>query len=111
MIQSIPHGLTFSTKRENQIKLSTKRDLTSESISTSMRKKNFSLPPTSLMRANYERMAAAFDCQGYLARSVEEIKESVQSALAEKSRPSIINVLIDPSSGRVQQVSFIFPNQ
>ena len=36
--------------------------------------------------------------------SIEEVKKSVQSALAEKTRPSIINVLIEPSSGRVQQV-------
>ncbi|CAF4132151.1 unnamed protein product [Rotaria magnacalcarata] len=61
------------------------------------------LPPTSLMQANYERIAEAFGCQGYLARSIEEVKKSVQSALAEKTHPSIINVLIDPSSGRVQQ--------
>ncbi|CAF1250594.1 unnamed protein product [Rotaria sordida] len=61
------------------------------------------LPPTSLMQANYERIAGAFGCQGYLARSLEEVKKSVQSALAEKNRPSIINVFIEPSSGRVQQ--------
>lgn len=57
------------------------------------------------MQANYERIAAAFGCQGYLARSLEEIKKSIQSALAEKTRPSIINILIDPSAGRVQQVN------
>jgi len=61
------------------------------------------LPPTSLTQANYERIAGAFGCQGYLARTIEEVKKSVQSALAEKTRPTIINVLIDPSSGRVQQ--------
>ncbi|UJR24963.1 hypothetical protein I4U23_006327 [Adineta vaga] len=61
------------------------------------------LPPTSLMQANYERIAEAFGCQGYLARSIDEVKKSVQSALAEKTRPSIINVFIEPSSGRVQQ--------
>ncbi|CAF3965472.1 unnamed protein product [Rotaria sp. Silwood1] len=66
-------------------------------------KKKCSLPPTSLMQANYERIAEAFGCQGYLARTQEEVKKSVQSALAEKTRPSIINVFIDPSSGRVQQ--------
>lgn len=64
-----------------------------------------SLPPTSLMQAHYERIAGAFGCQGYLARTLEEVKKSVQSALAEKTRPSIINVFIEPSSGRVQQVS------
>lgn len=63
-----------------------------------------SLPPTSLMQANYERIAGAFGCQGYLARSLDEVKKSVQSALAEKTRPSIINVFIEPSAGRVQQV-------
>ena len=64
-----------------------------------------SLPPTSLIQAHYERIAGAFGCQGYLARSLDEVKKSVQSALAEKTRPSIINVFIEPSSGRVQQVS------
>lgn len=59
------------------------------------------------MQANYERIAGAFGCQGYLARSLEEVKKCVQSALAEKTRPSIINVLIDPSAGRVQQVCLI----
>jgi len=61
------------------------------------------IPPTSLMQANYERIAGAFGCQGYLARSIEEVQKSVQSALAEKTRPSIINVFIEPSSSRVQQ--------
>jgi len=61
------------------------------------------LPPTSLMQANYERVAGAFGCQGYLARSIEEVKKSVQAALAEKNRPTIINVFIDPAAGRVQQ--------
>lgn len=56
------------------------------------------------MQANYERIAGAFGCQGYLARSIEEVQKSVQSALAEKTRPSIINVFIEPSAGRVQQV-------
>ena len=61
------------------------------------------------MQANYERIATAFGCQGYLARTLEEVKKSVQSALAEKTRPSIINVFIEPSSGRVQQVCSSFP--
>ncbi len=56
------------------------------------------------MQANYERIAGAFGCQGYLARSAEEVKKSVESALAEKIRPSIINVCIEPASDRVQQV-------
>ena len=63
-----------------------------------------SLPPTSLMQANYERIAGAFGCQGYLARSLDELKQCTQAALSEKNQPSIINVFIDPSSGRVQQV-------
>ncbi len=66
--------------------------------------KKTSLPPTSLLQANYEKIAGAFGCQGYLARTIEEVQKSVQSALAEKTRPSIINVFIEPSSGRVQQV-------
>jgi thiamine pyrophosphate-dependent acetolactate synthase large subunit-like protein len=70
-------------------------------------KKN-SLPPTSLLQANYERIAGAFGCQGYLACSIEEVKKSVQSALAEKTHPSIINVFIEPTSGRVQQVCLIY---
>jgi hypothetical protein len=56
------------------------------------------------LQANYERIAGAFGCQGYLASSIEEVKKSVQSALAEKTRPSIINVFIEPSAGRVEQV-------
>ena len=56
------------------------------------------------MQANYERIATAFGCQGYLARSLDELKQCTQAALAEKNQPSIINVFIDPSAGRVQQV-------
>jgi thiamine pyrophosphate-dependent acetolactate synthase large subunit-like protein len=59
------------------------------------------------MQANYERIAEAFGCRGYLATSSEEVKKSVQSALAEKTRPSIINVFIEPSAGRVQQVKLL----
>jgi hypothetical protein len=42
-----------------------------------------------------------------LAQSAEEVKKSVQSALAEKTHPSIINVFIEPSAGRVEQVNII----
>ncbi|CAF1307575.1 unnamed protein product, partial [Didymodactylos carnosus] len=61
------------------------------------------LPPTSLMQANYEKIADAFSCKGYLATTIDEIQKALKEALNEKHRPTIINVLIEPSAGRVQQ--------
>jgi len=61
------------------------------------------LPPTSLMQANYEKIAEAFNCKGYLATNLNELQKAVKDALNEKNRPTIINVFIEPSSGRVQQ--------
>ena len=44
------------------------------------------------MQNHYERIyiAGAFSCQGYSSRSIEEVKQSMQSTLAEKVHPSII---------------------
>lgn len=53
----------------------------------------------------YEKMAAAFDgFRGYFASTPEEISTALRSALAENSRPSLINIAINPAADRKAQV-------
>ena len=58
-----------------------------------------------LPEARYDEIMAAFGGRGFLVRTVEELREAVQLSLSDWERPSLINVLIDPSSDRKQQVT------
>ncbi|XP_068611683.1 2-hydroxyacyl-CoA lyase 1 [Brachionichthys hirsutus] len=61
-------------------------------------------PPVSLLpEARYDEVMAAFGGRGFLVRTVEELRSAVQLSLSDWERPSLINVLIDPSSDRKQQ--------
>lgn len=63
-----------------------------------------SLPPTLLLpTARYEKMIEAFGCQGYYACDPKQIEDSMQKALLEDKRPSIIHVAVDPLSQRKPQ--------
>ena len=55
----------------------------------------------------YEKLAAAFgdDFKGYHAETAEQIKSAMKLALSEKTRPSIINIAINPSADRKAQVN------
>lgn len=55
--------------------------------------------------ARYDEVMKAFGGRGLLVRTVEELRSALQLSLSDWGRPSLINVLIDPSSDRKQQVT------
>ncbi|XP_026725691.1 2-hydroxyacyl-CoA lyase 1 isoform X2 [Trichoplusia ni] len=61
-------------------------------------------PPTALSgEVRYEKMMEMFGETGHLCRTVEEIETAVKKSIAVTDKPSIINILIDPSSNRKPQ--------
>lgn len=61
-------------------------------------------PPVSLLpEARYDEVMNAFGGQGFLVRTVEELRSALELSLSDWKRPSLLNVLIDPSSDRKQQ--------
>ncbi|KAM9310529.1 2-hydroxyacyl-CoA lyase 1 [Pholidichthys leucotaenia] len=61
-------------------------------------------PPVSLLpEARYDEVMKAFGGQGFMVRTVEELRSALQLCLSDWERPSLLNVLIDPSSDRKQQ--------
>uniref|UniRef100_A0A672MCJ3 2-hydroxyacyl-CoA lyase 1 n=1 Tax=Sinocyclocheilus grahami TaxID=75366 RepID=A0A672MCJ3_SINGR len=60
-------------------------------------------PVTLLPEARYEQVMSAFGGRGYLVRTVEELRSSLQESLNNTQMPSLLNVLIDPASDRKQQ--------
>lgn len=62
-------------------------------------------PVTLLPEARYDEVMAAFGGKGYLVRTVEELRSALELSLTDWQRPSLLNVLIDPSSDRKQQVN------
>ncbi|KAF6739553.1 2-hydroxyacyl-CoA lyase 1 [Oryzias melastigma] len=61
-------------------------------------------PPVSLLpEARYDQVMTAFGGRGFLVRTVEELQSALELSLSDWDRPSLLNVLIDPSSDRKQQ--------
>nr|XP_057940533.1 2-hydroxyacyl-CoA lyase 1 [Doryrhamphus excisus] len=60
-------------------------------------------PVTLLPEARYDQVMEAFGGRGFLVRTVQELRSALQLSLNDWERPSLINVLIDPSSDRKQQ--------
>lgn len=60
-------------------------------------------PVTLLPEARYEQVMSAFGGHGYLVRTVEELRTALQDSLKNTQMPSLLNVLIDPTSDRKQQ--------
>uniref|UniRef100_A0A671UP97 2-hydroxyacyl-CoA lyase n=1 Tax=Sparus aurata TaxID=8175 RepID=A0A671UP97_SPAAU len=68
-------------------------------------------PVTLLPEARYDEVMTAFGGRGFLVRTVEELRSALQISLDDWERPSLLNVLIDPSSDRKQQVYiYVLPN-
>lgn len=63
------------------------------------------IPPLSLTPGvRYEKFASALpNCGGYFAHTPDEIRDAVRRALAEKNKPSVINIVICPSADRKAQ--------
>ncbi|XP_056299669.1 2-hydroxyacyl-CoA lyase 1 isoform X1 [Pseudoliparis swirei] len=71
-------------------------------------------PVTLLPEARYDEVMTAFGGRGFLVRTVEELRSALQLSLSDWERPSLLNVLIEPSSDRKPQVTvtcreYIFP--
>ncbi|XP_056142193.1 2-hydroxyacyl-CoA lyase 1 [Lampris incognitus] len=60
-------------------------------------------PVTLLPEARYDEVMRAFGGQGFLVRTVEELRRALETSLSDWERPSLLNVLIDPASDRKQQ--------
>ncbi|XP_034030904.1 2-hydroxyacyl-CoA lyase 1 [Thalassophryne amazonica] len=60
-------------------------------------------PITLLPEARYDKVMTAFGGRGFLVKTVEELRNALQLSLSDWERPSLLNVLIDPSSDRRQQ--------
>lgn len=63
-----------------------------------------STPPTALtVEARYEAMCGIFGHSGYFVKTIPELRQSLTEALKIKDRPSMLNVIIGPSSDRKEQ--------
>uniref|UniRef100_A0A3Q3VKJ0 2-hydroxyacyl-CoA lyase n=1 Tax=Mola mola TaxID=94237 RepID=A0A3Q3VKJ0_MOLML len=60
-------------------------------------------PVTLLPEARYDEVMTAFGGRGFLVRTEEELRRALELSLSDWDRPSLLNVLIDPSSDRKQQ--------
>ncbi|KAJ8004776.1 hypothetical protein DPEC_G00139830 [Dallia pectoralis] len=61
-------------------------------------------PPVSLLPdARYDEVMSAFGGRGFLVRTKEELVSALEISLSDWERPSLLNILIDPSSDRKQQ--------
>lgn len=61
-------------------------------------------PPTSLSPSvRYEKMMSLFGHDGYLCTTVPQIKQAIEKCLQITTRPSMINILINPSADRKPQ--------
>lgn len=68
-------------------------------------------PVTLLPEARYDQVMTAFGGRGFLVRTVEELRSALQLSLNDWEKPSLLNVLIDPSSDRKQQVTVVISRQ
>lgn len=66
---------------------------------------------TLLPEARYDQVMTAFGGRGFLVRTPEELRSALELSLSDWDRPSLLNVLIDPSSDRKQQVIHIRASQ
>ena len=67
----------------------------------------YSIPPTSLLYGiRYDKIASAFGAKGYNAETIQELNHALSESLTHRQQgPVIINIIVNPSSGRKAQVS------
>ncbi|XP_015423591.1 PREDICTED: 2-hydroxyacyl-CoA lyase 1 isoform X1 [Myotis davidii] len=62
-------------------------------------------PPMCLLpNAHYEQVMTAFGGNGYFVQTREELQESLRKSLADATKPSLINIMIEPQSMRKAQI-------
>lgn len=63
-----------------------------------------SAPPTALLpSARYERIIEAFGGTGYFVTTPKELNTALRKSFGNRTKASLINVMVDPSSQRKQQ--------
>ncbi|CAK6435669.1 unnamed protein product [Pipistrellus nathusii] len=61
-------------------------------------------PPMCLLpNAHYEQVMTAFGGNGYFVQTPGELQESLRKSLADRTKPSLINIMIEPQSMRKAQ--------
>lgn len=61
-------------------------------------------PPTTLLpSAHYERMATMFNDSGHFCTSITQLQQATSKAIADSSKPTLINVMINPMAQRKAQ--------
>ncbi|KAK4313569.1 hypothetical protein Pmani_015101 [Petrolisthes manimaculis] len=61
-------------------------------------------PPTTLLpSAHYERMATIFNDSGHFCSSISHLQQVTSQALTDSSKPTLINVMINPMAQRKAQ--------
>ncbi|KAK7508561.1 hypothetical protein BaRGS_00000127 [Batillaria attramentaria] len=69
--------------------------------------RTLTVPPTGLApETRYEKLIEAFGGTGYLVHSIPQLRSSLQAAMSDTKRSSIINVMIDPMAQRKPQEFF-----
>lgn len=68
----------------------------------------FRAPPVCLLpNSHYEQVMTAFGGKGYFVQTPEELQESLKKSLMDTTKPSLINIMIEPQSMRKAQVNVI----
>jgi len=66
-----------------------------------------SLKPSVLTAsAHYEQVMSAFGGRGYLAETRQQVRDALMSCLADTQTTSLINILINPTTGKKPQVIY-----
>ncbi|KAL2804306.1 2-hydroxyacyl-CoA lyase 1 isoform d [Daubentonia madagascariensis] len=61
-------------------------------------------PPVCLLpNSHYEQVITAFGGKGYFVQTPEELQESLRQTLADTTKPSLINIMIEPQATRKAQ--------
>uniref|UniRef100_A0A9L0JKM5 2-hydroxyacyl-CoA lyase n=1 Tax=Equus asinus TaxID=9793 RepID=A0A9L0JKM5_EQUAS len=64
----------------------------------------FVAPPLSLLpNAHYEQVMTAFGGNGYFVQTPEELQKCLSQSLADTTKPSLINIMIEPQATRKPQ--------
>lgn len=64
----------------------------------------YSTPPSALtVETRYENMMKMFNMDGHFVKTVPDLQKAVKQSLALTDRPTIINVIINPSADRKPQ--------
>lgn len=68
----------------------------------------FRAPPMCLLpNSHYEQVITAFGGKGYFVQTPKELQESLRQSLADTTKPSLINIMIEPQAMRKAQVNVI----